>query len=237
MAPEAEVRPSERLIAIVAVILLHALAFAVLLYQRWPADARVPKGGSLTIVALNAEPVAPAVRPPTPILRAKLQELVEAEANPEPAAATTANAVGIPGAGCATLEVVRSSILADPAAVTSVLNSPPEIRSIAEAVILWNAQWSESAGSLAAPLGATRAAVERSLATLDENCLDEPIAGPRLIPVPAGTGTMFVVMGSGVWTWREVTAEPPLPQQRISVGYVGPADKPPAQALTTRNLI
>jgi hypothetical protein len=168
-------------------------------------------------------------------LPAKLHELIEAEANPQPAAATTAKAVGIPGPGCATLELVRTSILADPAAVTSVLNSPPEIRSIAEAVILWNAQWSQSAGSLAAPLGATRAAVERSLATLDENCLDEPIAGPRLIPVPAGTGTMFVVMGSGVWTWREVTAELPLPQPPISVGSA--ADKPRAQALTTANLI
>jgi hypothetical protein len=129
--------------------------------------------------------------------------------------------------------LVRTAILADPAAVTSVLNSPPEIRAIADAVVLWNAQWSESAHSLAAPLGAARVAVERSLATLDENCLDEPITGPRLIPVPAGSRTIFVVIGSGVWTWRQVTAELPLPS--ISLDGERPVDQQAAQAVVTRN--
>lgn len=63
--------------------------------------------------------------------------------------------------------------------------------------------------------------VEQTLSLVEDGCLDEPIAGPRLVPiaVPDGQGTMFLVFGSGNWTWRELVADPAaqeaLPGQKI----------------------
>jgi hypothetical protein len=209
MAQTANAKPSERVTALVAVILLHALAFAFLLYHRWPMPATSQPSGALTVVSLSAVPAAPILRPPPPpLVPAKIQELVQEVVAQQVAQETSAAAVGTPGPGCTTLELVRKAILADPVAVQSVLSAPPETRSIAEAVVLWNAGWSDSAGSPESPLRPTRTAVQQSLSTLEQHCLDEAIAGPRLVPIPAGRGTMFVVFGSGTWTWRDVLEEP-----------------------------
>lgn len=234
MAQTANAKPSERVAALTAVILLHAAAFLILLYHRWPVEPPPPRSGSLTVLSLSAEPAAPVSRPPPPpVMPAKIRELVlEAEAqkvSPE----TNSTAVGAPGPGCTTLELVRNAILADPIALESVLKAPPETRSIAEAVVLWNARWSESAGSAESPLGPIRSAVERTLASLDQGCLDEAIAGPRLVPIPAGTGTMFVVFGSGTWTWRDVTQEPPA--SSLAIDGVTSLLEPPSQARIVRN--
>ena len=61
-------------------------------------------------------------------------------------------------------------------------------------------------------LGPARSVVERSLESIDDSCLDAPIAGPRLVPLPDGERTMFLVFGSGAWTWRELTASADPPQ-------------------------
>ncbi len=29
--------------------------------------------------------------------------------------------------------------------------------------------------------------------------------GPRLVPIPDGNGTIFLVFGSGEWTWRALS--------------------------------
>jgi hypothetical protein len=218
MAQTANAKPSERVAALVAVILLHAIAFAILLYHRWPMQPASQPSGALTVVSLSAAPAAPVPRPiPPPIMPAKIRELVEEVAAEQVSQETGEAAVGTPGPGCTTLELVRNAILADPAAVQSVLNAPPETRSIAEAVVLWNAGWSDSAGSPESPLMPTRTAVEKSLGSVEQHCLDETIAGPRLVPIPAGTGTMFVVFGSDTWTWRDVIEEsPPLEQKGLA---------------------
>jgi hypothetical protein len=110
--------------------------------------------------------------------------------------------------GCAALEAVTKGLLADPVAVAAVLRAPPETRSIAEAIVVWNTGWSEATAIAGAPLEPVRTTVRQSLETIDERCLDEPIAGPRLVPIPAGAGTMFLVFGSGSWTWRQLTLDP-----------------------------
>jgi hypothetical protein len=186
--------------------MLHAAAFALFLSQRGPPQLPRPLAALPNVVSLTpdrSEPPSPTA-PPPPVLPSKIGEVIELEHVEEFSTSTDKNALAAGAASCLTLELIRKAILDDPVAVTSVLNSPPHTRSIAEAVILWNAGWSESAASDTSPLGPTRAAVERSLGAVDGGCLDEPIAGPRLVPVPAGTGTMFVVFGSGNWTWRDV---------------------------------
>ena len=57
---------------------------------------------------------------------------------------------------------------------------------------------------------------KRELRELAEwNATDEPIAGPRLIPVPDGERTMFVVLGSGAWTWRQLVSDPDPAQELL----------------------
>jgi hypothetical protein len=107
-------------------------------------------------------------------------------------------------AGCVPLEEVRETIASDPAAMASALNAPPETRSIAEAIVIWNGDWIHAASTEQSPLAPTRSAIERSIANMRAECLDEPVTGPRLIPFPTATGTMFLVFGSGSWKWRDV---------------------------------
>ncbi|MGI8931852.1 MAG: hypothetical protein ACR2FK_05680 [Sphingomicrobium sp.] len=110
--------------------------------------------------------------------------------------------------GCNTLDLVSKALVADPAALTAVHNAPAETRSISEAVVLWNAGWSPAAFATEAPLGPARAVVEQSLSSVADGCLDEPIVGPRLVPIPAGEQrTIFLVFGSGVWSWRQLMLE------------------------------
>lgn len=201
MAHTANASGSQRLVALAMVVVLHGVAFGLLLAQRGSPERPAPPASALTVVAV-ALPAKAAEPPPPPALPSKVIE----PAKPEPplAFSPTPDATGLeaPVGGCPTLELVRNAILADPRAVYSVWNAPPQTRSIAEAVVLWNVGWSESAFAAAAPLGPVRAAVERGLETVQPQCLDEPIIGPRLVPISAGDGTMFVVFGSGQWTWR-----------------------------------
>ena len=85
--------------------------------------------------------------------------------------------------------------------------------------VMWNAGRSNAASTVDSPLGPARAIVELSLNSVEDGCLDEQIAGPRLIPVPVpdGQSTMFLVFGSGTWTWRELVADPVFAQDLTPV--------------------
>lgn len=231
MAHTANASGSERLVALATVVALHGIAFGVLLSQRGSPAPPAPSAGALTVVAvaLPAKPAEPP--PPPPALPSKLVESIEPE--PPVAYSPAPDAIGLaaPVGGCPTLEMVRDAILADPAAVLSVWNAPPQTRSIAEAVVLWNVGWSESANVPAAPLGPTRNAVERGLEAVEPHCLDEPITGPRLVPIPASGGTMFVVFGSGRWTWRAVAEN----RDSAMVPLGGARQRIPAKPLAERN--
>ncbi len=110
--------------------------------------------------------------------------------------------------GCAIFDLVAKSLTAEPTVTAAILSTPRESRSIADAVVIWNVGWSANSGSPVEPLGPARAVIEQSLRSVPDNCLDEPVAGPRLIPIPEGDRTMFLAIGSGVWTWRELLSVP-----------------------------
>lgn len=211
-------RPSERYSALALVLALHAAALLLLLSQRSVLPSVPAKPGSLKVMSLNAQAPREAP-PPPPVLPSKLVREIKAEMQLAVATAEQSDSAAAPAGGCVALEQVRSAIMGDPAALSSVVQAPPETRSIAEAVVMWNQSWTAAASSADAPLGPARTAVERSLAAMPEECLDEPIAGPRLVPFPAGTGTMFLVFGSANWTWRDVAQSiEPAP----SMGERGP---------------
>lgn len=192
-----------------AVFALH-LAVLVLMLVAGGTRARPPvEPGILSVVSLSAAPPAPA--PPPPALPSKLAEtsrpLAPAAAPDTVDAASTA----APGAGCATLDLVSKAILADQVALDAVHRAPPETRSLGDAILVWNGGWIKEAGGTGTPLGAVRAVAEASLRSLDEACLEEAVVGPRLIPIPAGSRMMFVVIGSGNWRWRDLLKEEPPP--------------------------
>ncbi len=208
MAHEANLPPAKRLKALTAVIVLHAALLFLVLAIRVTTPPP-PKISSMSVFALNAAPAPPAAPVPPKSLSKLLDEL---RPPPTPAPPNDINASGTPATGCTTLDGVVQALLANPSAVSSVLNAPPETRSIAEAIVIWNAGWSEAATTMDAPLAPVRESVRQTLAEVDEACLDEQLAGPRLVPIPAGSGTMFLVFGSGRWSWRQLLIDPPADQ-------------------------
>ncbi|MDQ3078275.1 MAG: hypothetical protein M3Q83_05470 [Pseudomonadota bacterium] len=214
MAHEANLPPAKRLKALAAVIALHAALLFLVLAIRIAAPTP-PKTSSMSVFALNAAPAPPAAPVPPKSLSKLLEEL---RPPPTPAPPNEVNASGTPATGCTTLDGVAQALLANPVAVSSVLNAPPETRSIAEAIVIWNAGWSEAATTVDAPLAPVRESVRHTLADVDEACLDEQLAGPRLVPIPAGDGTMFLVFGSGRWSWRQLLTDPPTDQAMESFG-------------------
>lgn len=197
---------AQRIGVLVSVAIAHAVLFLLVLASRGGVPLAAVKDGALTLVSLKAEAPAQS-QPPPPTLPSMLADhkpLSEPALSNDPDSITLAAAFG----GCAPLEIVTKALVADPAAMNSVINAPPETRSIAEAVVIWNAGWSDAADSPDAPLGPARSVVELSLESIEDGCLDAPIAGPRLVPIPDGERTMFLVFGSGAWTWRELVARP-----------------------------
>lgn len=224
MVQIANIPRSERAAALTAVIVLHVLLLALFLATRssMPPPAITP--GSMTVVSLADDSAA---TPPPPLKMpskvpddlVQLAELaLSTETDPS---ASTASA-----SGCTALEAVTKALLSDPVAVAAVLQAPPETRSIAEAIVVWNVGWTPATATLGAPLEPVRTRVRESLQSIDAACLDEPIAGPRLIPVPAGGGTMFLVIGSGNWSWRQLTVDPDPMLQLSPPGTAGTPSAP-----------
>jgi len=203
MAHQTAPPPVQRAAVLAAVFSLHILLFLLALAI---GSVRIPppiKVGTMAVVSIAAE--APAsTPPPPPALPSEIAETNRPLTDLVISDQFDPNATAAPAGGCATLELVSKELLADPDAVNAVLRAPPEVRSIADAIVVWNAGWSAAAESIDAPLGAVRAIAEQSLRSVNEDCLDEPIAGPRLIAIPAGEKTTFIVFGSGNWSWREL---------------------------------
>lgn len=204
--------PSRRQqIAVLATaVALHAVLIA-LFFQQSVKVAPVVKPTSVAIVALDAErPVA--AKPPPPTLPAKLAEtfkpLIEFSFPVDSESDSPAGASGV----CATPQVVLDALLLDPAALAAIRSAPPETRSVADAIVIWNEGWSPAALAPHTPLFSVRVTMEQSLSAVIDGCLDEPVVGPRLLPVPdaGGTRTIFLVFGSGNWTWRALLT-PALP--------------------------
>lgn len=208
---------SQRFSVLTLVVMLHIAVIVFVLAAGGSPQAVVAKSGTTSAIMVNT--AKPAERPPPPPpLPSKLVDEIK-RLSEQPAAAIDPNSLApaaAPGQ-CATLDAVSKAIIASPAAVTAALNAPPEARSIAEAIVMWNAQWSYAASAPESPLAPARAVVEDSLGSVEEGCLDEVIAGPRLVPVPVDDGqrTIFLVFGSGTWTWRELLSQGVEPREEI----------------------
>lgn len=195
------------------VLALHLVAIVVLLLQRARPAAQVVKPATIALISVNAERPATAV-PPPPVLPAKIAKTFEPVA-----------VVSVPDAGegddaagatveCAPQSALLEGLLRNEGIVDIIRRAPRETRSVADAIVIWNSGWSPVAFAVDSPLARVRLDVEERLGKIEARCLDEPVAGPRLLPIPDGTGagTIFLVFGSGNWTWRALLTPSPQPQ-------------------------
>lgn len=195
---------SERAAVLTVAVVAHLALFALLFTIGSDPPLADPQAGTMSLIAIAPE-VAQG-KPPPPVLPSKIAGIkrivsrddFSAELDPTPFAAT---------GGCGTLELVMKSLLAEPIVVAGVVSTPPERRSIAGAVVIWNAGWSDTASAPGEPLGPARVVIEQKLRSVPDTCLDEPVTGPRLVPIPEGERTMFLAIGSGIWTWRQLLTD------------------------------
>ncbi|MCY7399013.1 MAG: hypothetical protein LH466_09300 [Sphingomonas bacterium] len=189
--------------------MLHAVLIAFFLLSSARMPETVKPTTTIALIAINAERPA-AAKPPPPALPAKIADtfkpITELSIPSDSDVDAPAGATG----ACSTQGAVLDALLSDPVVVETVRHSPPETRSIAKAIVIWNEGWSPAAIAFDSPLGPVRANIEQSLGKIAGHCLDEPVAGPRLLPIPDGTdnGALFLVFGSGNWAWRALLTQP-----------------------------
>lgn len=211
-----------RLAILATVFGLHVILLALFLQQR---SARVPTTESTAIglIAIAALPPAASTPPPIP-----LPTKIASTSEPRPVSVSVAPSTSVEATtgaagACSTLADVGTALLADPVVLDAIRRAPPETRSLADAVVVWNADWVEAAATPEAPLGPVRDLVQNALLASEDRCLDEALAGPRLMAIPNGDRTMFLVFGSGNWTWRQlVTPAPALVDGRPVAPIVPP---------------
>ena len=200
MTYAADVPPTRRAATLATVAVIHIAAILFLAATRSPS-ATPAVARSLTIISLAHDATAAAPPPSLPSKRPAEKRVDEAPSLSRDTEPTTAQAGA---SGCATFEQVSKTIVADSAAVAAVIQAPSTSRSVADAIVIWNAGWSGPTATADAPLEPVREAVVQSLVGLDQKCLDEKVIGPRFVPVPDGERTVLLVFGSGSWNWKEL---------------------------------
>lgn len=208
MAGEAVQPWYERFFVLIAVFLLHVAAILFLLLQHSKSGEEVLKPATITLVNFDAEKPATAV-PPPPKLPAKIAETFDPVAKisilddgqPDASAGATMT--------CVPQTALLDALLRDEALVDIIRRAPPDTRSVADAIVMWNDGWSAAALAADSPLVRIRENIEQSLKEIPAKCLDEPIVGPRLLPIPdvTGEGAVFLVFGSGNWAWRALLVD------------------------------
>ena len=129
------------------------------------------------------------------------------------AAAAAKSAKGaVAGSGCSIAGKVGDAITHNPAALEQLAALPPEMRSVANAVFVWNGEWligpraspnSDSTGTVTIdnPLQKT---IESAVASAATECRAAQMSGPAFIAVQEDTRSTMLVIGSGVWRWDQL---------------------------------
>lgn len=197
----------QRMLSLSCGVALNAAALALLLALHSRPLERTSKAGAsvISLIALAAPTKAtvPAIIIPK---FAALQVL------PAPAPKPAGDAASAPDSAdsCAILDSVAKAIVADPATVDAIVHAPAGTRSIADAIVIWNVGWSAATVNTGAPLEPVRANVVATLEAAPADCLSSPVSGPRLVPVPNGDRTLFLVFGSGDWSWKSLMDPAPI---------------------------
>lgn len=196
------------------ILLIHFLAFLWFIqdsYADW--HSRSLKPSKLTVSLLSAhETVSHQLRKPMiPGRPPQIAIFVTPETTPtrevEPAApdVNAASGAKAAGAGCALAKDISHSIATDFAAMAELRALPPSIRTSADAVLLWNGQWTlPDGGSDGIDPRALRRVIEQAVAESPIECRLAMNIGPQFVQVAEENRTVMVVIGSGRWRWTDL---------------------------------
>jgi hypothetical protein len=115
------------------------------------------------------------------------------------------------GGACDLTGPVQAALRTSEGVMRSLPHIPRDQRSVANAIMVWNAQWVTPDPDLApVAFEAIRDVVAGTVAAASEGCRLQPQGGPRLIMLPGANETIVLALGSGTWRWQDVldTARP-----------------------------
>ena len=126
------------------------------------------------------------------------------------------------GEGCGMAGLLAKGISENPAAMAAVAALPKAVRSDADAVMLWNGAWLDTAQGSAFsvlpilsamtgqdPVTALKTVILATLAAAPAECREVESLGPQFIPIAEPERTTMLVIGSGAWRWSTLL-EPEL---------------------------
>ncbi len=213
-----------------AVIIGHLLVILIALNLGWRQKA---PAASLRLTALDISVAAEPSEPAQPARTLEVQRVSVVERLPSTIRVPmhqTASGSG-EGAGCATALLVARAIAESPEAMAALAALPSNLRTEADAVMLWNGSWELDSPSFdfltssEEPFEVIKQVVIDALIASPAECLEVETSGPQIIPVQEPNRTTMLVFGSGVWRWSSVvnppiSAEPAdenLPANEISI--------------------
>ncbi len=220
------------------VLLLHAAVIALVMLSRSPKSA-IEKPGLTAFDIANdgdhqsqrqtrphrAQTVVPVPALAPPIHLAIIDPV---QSLPQISPIADLSLVGAPVAiegGCDLTQPVQQALRQSDDVRRLLPAIPADRRSVANAVVVWNAGWIEAGAAPAQAAFATiRQAVTQVVTAASAVCRSQLQRGPRLLYVPGATGkTMVLGLGSGQWTWQQLIDGQPVPATVAQAGPVPPA--------------
>lgn len=219
-------------------MLIVAIIYALLILAAWTlmsgrnlsAARRISNLAAIDISRDVPEPDAPAkpaIVPPVPDshMVALIPTKLLVEAAPPVAGSGT-------GQGCSVANAVSAALVADKDAMAELAALPGDVRSDADAVMLWNGAWLDTDPATqmqmaSTPIPALRRAVSDAVLALPAECQEVEMAGPQLLPIPEPGRTTMVVIGSGVWRWSsliDLPLDPSLDTKATDPAAQSPGD-------------
>ena len=219
-------------------MLIAAIIYALLILAAWTlmsgrnlsAARRISNLAAIDISRDVPEPDAPAkpaIVPPVPDshMVALIPTKLLVEAAPPVAGSGT-------GQGCSVANAVSAALIADKDAMAELAALPGDVRSDADAVMLWNGAWLDTDPATqmqmaSTPIPALRRAVSDAVLALPAECQEVEMAGPQLLPIPEPGRTTMVVIGSGVWRWSsliDLPLDPSLDTKATDPAAQSPGD-------------
>ncbi len=148
-------------------------------------------------------PLQPVIVPPPVVPLPTPNETIVAMLQETDASAT--------GGACDLTEPVQAALQSSELVNARLPQIPSARRSVANAIMVWNAEWVALHEALDPDaMAAIRDTVAGTIAAASPECRLQPQSGPRLIVIPGVAETTVLALGSGLWRWQDLleTARP-----------------------------
>ncbi len=205
--------------ALAATLAVHAGLLALLLVQ--VAEPVRPVVSALTmfdVTGLSSDeaPTPPKAPQPKPVPPTPPQPVVvPPTVLPTPSAMVVAlldqAETATMGGACDLTGPVQAALQSSELVAASVPQIPRDQRSVANAIMVWNAGWIAPDTQLEpAAFDAIRHVIAETVAAASAECRLQPQGGPRLIMLTGATENTVLALGSGTWRWQDLldTAQP-----------------------------